>query len=301
MGVCLWGCNKQMKYGGVEENGHGAVEKISEYYDLLYNMNLLERESLFTDNYVQRNVNTTYQDISLVQLVSCEVLDEDEMREQDREWMREHANEFYSCCFVRVFDIIFCEEEGVYGAKGDEAYRELYYILVMENKNSDWKIEDYGYPANDTLKQVFYQMQGETQLVDGEVRKFVTVEKSAYTIWDGKDYIQEVKMAIPVSYVYNEETEKVVRMERVYEPTMFLIGTSLKKVTCDYGEYAAETKESSDIWIYTNCSWSYTDTKNQVIEGHDIDSVSNGFGRTKISTKPIRVETEIQLSDLESK
>lgn len=297
--ICISGCGKQMEYGGVEGNGHGAVEKICEYYDLLNNESPSEIDNLFTDNYIQQKLDVAGQNVSLVQLVSCEVLEEDEIREQDKEWMKKHKKEFYSCCFVRTSDVVLCEEDGMYGVRGDEVSRELCYILVMENKESEWKIEDYGYPWHEFSEKPLYQKESEKGLADGEIRKYVTLEKVAYTIGDGKGYSQEIKMSIPISYIYNEEKGEAVRIECIYQPEMFLVGTNLENVDYDCGEYAVEVQQSGIIWVYTNCSWSYTDIKNQIEVGRDVERVSSTLGGKKVCTKVIRVGTEIQLSDLQ--
>ena len=145
-GILLSGCNETIKYGGVDNSGNDAVDIVREYYDLIEEDKQKEQGSLFTDAYNERKENIVWQDISLVDLTHCEVVDEADIRESDKAWIEEISKENYAYCFVQTSDEILCEEDGPQGAKGETVSRNYYYALVMETKESDWKIEDFGYP-----------------------------------------------------------------------------------------------------------------------------------------------------------
>ena len=126
-GILLSGCNETIKYGGVDNSGNDAVDIVREYYDLI-------------------EEDKQKEDFSLVKLTHCEVVDEADIRESDKARIEEISKENYAYCFVQTSDVILCEEDGAQGAKGETVSRNYYYALIMETKESDWKIEDFGYP-----------------------------------------------------------------------------------------------------------------------------------------------------------
>ncbi len=144
--VLLSGCKGKIKYEGVDYSGNDAADIVREYYDLIKEDKQKEQASLFTDAYNERKENIVWQDISLVKLTHCEVVDEADIRESDKAWIEEISRENYAYCFVQTSDVILCEEDGAQGAKGETVSRNYYYALLMETKGSDWKIEDFGYP-----------------------------------------------------------------------------------------------------------------------------------------------------------
>ena len=146
LAVLLSGCKEKIKYGGVDYSGNAAADIVREYYDLIKDDKQKEQASLFTDAYNERKENIVWQDISLVKLTHCEVVDEADIRESDKAWIEEISRENYAYCFVQTSDVILCEEDGPQGTKGETVSRNYYYALVMETKESDWKIEDFGYP-----------------------------------------------------------------------------------------------------------------------------------------------------------
>lgn len=112
------GCGRQIRYGGTDTNGNTAADVVKLYYESLDNDN--DEMYYFTDSY--KNSDIKQQEISLIEFSACEVVNEDDIRESDREWVEEIQNDYS-------------------------------YTLVLETEDSEWKIYDFGYPPHCTVEK----------------------------------------------------------------------------------------------------------------------------------------------------
>lgn len=118
----LSGCNRKIRYGGEDVLGNTAADAVRGYYELM-----------------------DEEEITLISLDHCEVVDEADIRESDSAWI-ETISENYAYCFVQTADTVLCEEDSSIGAKGETVKRNYYYALIMETEESEWQIDDIGYP-----------------------------------------------------------------------------------------------------------------------------------------------------------
>lgn len=143
LSACVFcGCSMQIKYGGTDTNGNTAADIVKMYYESLNNDE--DEMSYFAESYKNRNVKQ--QDIMLKELSNCILVEKEDIRASDREWERDTREDYYAYCFVQTSDVIICKEDGALGTKNEEVRRDYAYTLVMETKDSEWKIYDFGYP-----------------------------------------------------------------------------------------------------------------------------------------------------------
>uniref|UniRef100_UPI0040579EEE hypothetical protein n=1 Tax=Agathobacter sp. TaxID=2021311 RepID=UPI0040579EEE len=148
--LSLCGCSNQIQYGGTDINGNTAADVVKMYYECL-NSDDKDETSYFAESYKNRNIEQ--QDITLMELSACEVVEKTEITKSDNEWAEEIQNDYYAYCFVQTSDSIICKEDGPLGVKDEEVKREYSYTLVMETEDSEWKIYDFGYPPHYTVEK----------------------------------------------------------------------------------------------------------------------------------------------------
>lgn len=145
----LTACSKGYRYAVPDASGDDAAEVVKEYYKLaeakaepesyysLYSQDLLDKMT---------TADVIYEDLTLLELSHCEIVDENLLRESDLEFIEENKDEYFAFCYVQTADSVYCEEDCATGHKDETVNRTYMYCLVMETEYSDWKIYSYGYP-----------------------------------------------------------------------------------------------------------------------------------------------------------
>lgn len=148
----LFGCNNVsrqfyklgIQYAGEDVNGNVASDIVENYYEELnIGANV---DKYFTDYAVDfiKPTNGWGYGIKSATLTHCEVIDESnwfksELFESDIMYLQDKKKEFYAWCIVQTADEVVRDD-------GSVEKRIFAYYLVMESANSEWKIQDYGYP-----------------------------------------------------------------------------------------------------------------------------------------------------------
>lgn len=133
------GCDSSIRYGGKDTMGKTAADVVNEFYDIFKNEGYTEAASSLGDI----SENTVIPNISLVKLNHCEVVERSKI---DISYLNDIPDDIYAVCCVQTSDSIFCNENTAEGIKGETVSRNYAYYLIMETKDSSWKIFDYGYP-----------------------------------------------------------------------------------------------------------------------------------------------------------
>ncbi|MBQ4333336.1 MAG: hypothetical protein IJC33_06135 [Clostridia bacterium] len=141
--LCVGGCGRSARYGGQDANGQTAADVVRAYYDEI-DAPATNKKTYFSPRYEIEN--RVEQPITLIALNHCEEVSKDQLRESEREDLKELSKDYYACCYVQTADVVRCEKDNAWGQKGEEVSRQYMYILVMESKESGWKIYDCGYP-----------------------------------------------------------------------------------------------------------------------------------------------------------
>lgn len=128
-----------------------------------------------------------------------------------------------------------------------------------------------------------------------EYLRYKTVDKRAGTINDGSMYNQDIYIATEVRYVWSRVYNRLVNIESVGGPHVYIPGAS--NVTITGGDMVVE-KYADRARISRTCSFVYETSGGSVTIGGDIISVTKNWSGVKITTRAKTVVINITESDL---
>ncbi|NYB75001.1 hypothetical protein HZF24_12710 [Sedimentibacter hydroxybenzoicus DSM 7310] len=173
-------------------------------------------------------------------------------------------------------------------------------ISAMENEISIEKINIEDYPKNSRErfvaslaleKNISYEeadkLEKEESIgingYDEEVR-YKSVDEKAGKITGGSNYSQDVYIATEVRCVWNKATNKLVNIEHIGGPVLYLPGVSFSNTTISGGDIVIEQYPTT-ARISRTVVFTYTISGVTVTLGGDILSISTEVGKHTITTR----------------
>lgn len=137
--------------------------------------------------------------------------------------------------------------------------------------------------------------QGFVLFSNDEYLRYKTIDKRAGRIQDGSIYNQDVYIATEVRYVWNRVYNKLVYIESIGGPYVYIPGASNVSITG--GDMVVE-KYANNARISRTCSFVYQTSGGSVTVGGDIISFTKNWAGVTITTRAKTVSISITESDL---